>query len=118
AMVVEAPLLTAEEYALIEQPIESARTLPRRAFCDERFFEFEVENLLVNSWIAVGFHDQLPQAGDVRPVNILGRPVLLVRNRAGQLRAFHNIVPYDSCEVVTHEAHGLQEIITPYHGLK
>lgn len=116
-MGVASPLLTEAEYAAIEQPIETARTLPRRAFCDASFFKFEVDHLLVNTWVAIGFSDQIAQTGDVRPMAVLGHPILLVRNRSGKLRVFHNVLPYDGCEAVISEAHALREIVTPYHGL-
>ena len=84
-------LLTPEERAAIRAPIEKARTLPRRAFVDPEFHAFEVEHALKESWLAVTFTTEVPDAGDVTPLTVLGIPVLLVRGRDGIARAFHNV---------------------------
>ena len=76
-------LLTPEERAAIRAPIDKARTLPRRAFVDADFHAFEVEHALKESWFAVTFATELPDAGDVLPLTVLGLPVLLVRGRDG-----------------------------------
>lgn len=109
-------LLTSEERAAIRATIEQARTLPRRAFIDEDFYAFEVEHALKESWFAVTFATEIPNAGDMSPLTVLGLPVLLVRGRDGIARAFHNVCPYDGCEVSIDPQRGVEWIVTPYHG--
>lgn len=111
-------LLTPAERAAVRAPIETARTLPRRAFVDEDFHAYEVEHALKESWFAVTFATEIPGAGDMLPLTVLGLPVLLVRGRDGIARAFHNICPYDGCEVSTGPQSGVETIVTPYHGWK
>ncbi|MCW0181237.1 MAG: aromatic ring-hydroxylating dioxygenase subunit alpha [Zavarzinia sp.] len=111
-----APILTENEAAAIVRPIETARTLPRRAFTDPAFFEFECAGLLANHWLAVAFSAQVPPSGAL-PLDILGQPLLLVRNAAGVLHVFHNVCPYDGTPVVDRATDDLAEIETPYHGL-
>ena len=109
-------LLTPDERAAVRAPIEKARTLPRRAFVDKDFHAFEVEHALKESWFAVTFATELPDAGDMLPLAVLGIPVLLVRDRNGIARAFHNVCPYDGCEVSIGPQRGVETIVTPYHG--
>ena len=111
-------LLTPDERAAVRAPIENARTLPRRAFVDKDFYAFEVEHALKESWFAVTFATELPDVGDMLPLAVLGLPVLLVRDRNGIARAFHNVCPYDGCEVSIGPQRGVETIITPYHGWK
>ena len=108
-------LLSDAEIAAIRRPIESARTFPRRAFTSPEFYAFEVEHLLRTSWMAVAFGAEIAQTGTLVPMDILGEPVLLVRDGI-KLRAFHNIGPYDGCEVAIEPATGLERVVTPYHG--
>ena len=108
-------MLTQEELAAIRAPIESARTLPKRAFVDPAFYRFEEEHLLRPSWLAVGFSVELDK-GSCRPCTVLGVPVLLARDRDGVGRAFHNVCPYDGCEAVLSPLSDVDEIVTPYHG--
>ena len=108
--------LTREELASIRAPIERALTLPARAFTSRAFFDLEVERIFHRRWMAVAFEATLPEPGDMRPVDLLGQPVALVRGDDGTLRAFHNICPYDGCLAVRDEQRGAREIEVYYHG--
>jgi choline monooxygenase len=116
-MTTHSELLTPQEIADILKPIGSARTLPRRAFYAREFYDFKVGELLTNTWMAVCFAERIPQIGDALPLTVLGQPIVLVRNDRGTIVSFHNIVPYDGCEVLMRPTTGLKEIVTPYHGL-
>jgi choline monooxygenase len=116
-MTINSELLTQHEIADILKPIGNARTLPRRAFYSREFYDFEVSRLLTNTWMAVSFADQIPDIGDARPLTVLEHPIVLVRNETGTIVSFHNIVPYDGCEVLVRPAAQLTEFVTPYHGL-
>jgi len=109
-------LLTDTEIAAMRAPITEARTFPPRAFTSEEFFTYESRSVLSRSWMAIGFGCELPNSGDARPVTVLGEPVLIVRAPDGAVRAFHNICPYDGCEVLLNPASALEEFVTPYHG--
>ena len=109
-------LLTPEERAAIRAPIEKARTFPRRAFVDADFFELEIKHALSESWLAVAFSEEIPDVGDIMVLNAIGYPLLLVRGKDGVARAFHNVCPYDGCEVCIRSQQGVDAITTPYHG--
>tara|TARA_B100000676_G_scaffold306035_1_gene361451 strand:- start:12191 stop:13414 length:1224 start_codon:yes stop_codon:yes gene_type:complete len=109
-------LLTQDERNAIRAPIETARTFPRHAFIDQGFYDFEVRWALAESWLAVAFRTSIPEPGDIEPMTILGYPILLVRDTDGTARAFHNVCPYDGCEVATSSKRGLKTITGPYHG--
>ena len=108
--------LTDSERQAIRAPIHTARTFPRRAFTDPEYFEFEKEHALSESWVAAGFSVTIPDVGDVMPMTVLGYPIILVRGQDSKVRAFHNICPYDGCEVSIAPQSGLEQIETPYHG--
>ena len=108
-------MLTQEELVAIRAPIESALTLPKRAFVDPEFYRFEEEHLIRPSWLAVAFSAELDK-GACQPYTVLGFPVLLARDRDGIGRAFHNVCPYDGCEVALSPLSDIDEIVTAYHG--
>jgi len=105
-----------EQYAAIQAPLEKARTLPRSAFTSDAFFELEVKQIFSRRWIALCFNQQLPNVGDLLPVEFSGIPLLVVRGDDGALRVFHNIVPYDGCLAIINPMIAQKEITTPYHG--
>jgi len=108
--------LTREELASIRAPIERALTLPARAFTSRAFFELEVERIFHRHWMALAFERTLPEPGDMRPIELFGQPIALVRGDDGTLRAFHNMCPYDGCLAVRDERRGAREIEIYYHG--
>ena len=108
--------LTREELESIRAPIERALTLPARAFTSRAFFDLEVERIFHRHWMALAFERTLPEPGDMRPIELFGQPIVLVRGDDGTLRAFHNMCPYDGCLAVRGEQRGAREIEVYYHG--
>ena len=108
--------LTREELASIRAPIDRALTLPARAFTSPTFFDLEVERIFNRRWMALAFEGTLPEPGDMRPLELFGQPLALVRGDDGVLRAFHNVCPYDGCLAVRSEQRGAREIEIYYHG--
>jgi choline monooxygenase len=110
------PRLTEAEIAAVRAPIEQARTLPSHAFTSPEFFDFEADRVLRNAWMAVAFSDQVQHVGDAITLQILGEPIAVVRLASGEAHAFHNVCPYDGCEVLLESATSLDQFVTPYHG--
>ena len=108
--------LTREELASIRAPIDRALTLPARAFTSASFFDLEVERIFNRRWMALAFEGTLPEPGDMRPLELFGQPLALVRGDDRVLRAFHNVCPYDGCLAVRSEQRGAREIEVYYHG--
>ena len=109
-------LLSQQQLEAINAPIEKARTLPAEAFYSEAFYKAERENIYSKHWIAALFEHDIAEPGQAVPFEICEMPLLAVRDLDGQLRVFHNIVPYDGCLAVINAAEGLEQIVTPYHG--
>jgi len=70
-------------------PLESS--LPTDWYRDDAIFKLERERIFWREWIAVCRDEELPGAGAHRVLNVLGQSLILVRNRAGELRAFYNV---------------------------
>ena len=75
----------------VKAPIEQARGLPNAFYTDEDVFEAEKRVVFAQGWAAVGFGKDVPGAGDVKPVEFLGQPLLLVRGKDMQLKVFQNV---------------------------
>ena len=66
--------------------------------------------------MAFCFETSLPQPGEMRPTELFGMALLVVRGDDGRLRVFHNVCPYDGCLAVRHPQQGVSEIEVYYHG--
>lgn len=98
------------------RPLCDARTLPREAFLDQRFYSLECERIFRRHWLACCFATDIQESGDAFPFSLLNMPLLAIRDEHGRARTFHNISPYDGCPLQMEQAQGLKRLISPYHG--
>jgi len=108
-------MLTATEFQAINQPIDTATGLPNRAYRSADWAEAERDNLLAMTWTCIGFVDDL-EPGWAGPIDLLGVPLLQVRDSAGISRVFHNVCRHRGIRLVTEKrklARG--GIVCPYH---
>src|SRR5689334_17767546 len=77
-------------YAKTRLPVLDAETLPPWSYTSQQFYDREVERVFKASWNFIGREDELPKAGDYAAYDLVGEPLLIVRDRAGALRAFAN----------------------------
>jgi Rieske 2Fe-2S family protein len=66
-------------------------TLPSSWYTSERVFALEKERIFCRDWICVAREEELAEPGAWRVLEVLGESLLLLRNRAGVLRAFYNV---------------------------
>ena len=60
--------------------LKRASTLPAQAYTSEEFFAWEVEHLLRGGWQCLGQISQIPKAGDFLNLDLLGEPLIVVRD--------------------------------------
>ena len=90
--------------------------LPGKAYTSQALLEREFERLFAPSWIYVGHLHEIPNPGDAQPVNLLGLPILVVRNAEGRIRALHNVCRHRGTRVISELCRGLKSLVCPYHG--
>jgi choline monooxygenase len=108
--------LTPREIAAARAPIEKAWTLPARAFLSEEFLRLEIERIFRRHWMGLAFEITVPDAGDMRPVELFGMPLAIIRGDDDRVRVFHNVCPYDGCPAVLEARRGATHVEVLYHG--
>ena len=108
-------VIGAEALAAFETLGPVARGLPSTAYTSEAFFALENERIFPDSWVLAGFAHELDRAGDASPVTVAGKPVLLVRDARGQIRAFHNVCRHRCLKLVDKPGNVGKAIRCPYH---
>src|SRR5262245_12971580 len=103
-----------ETYQATRRPLELASTLIPDCYREIDFHDIERERVFAAGWVCVGYTAQVRQPGDVLPAQVAGQPLLIVRDKAGQLRAFYNVCRHRGSLLV--DAAGNQSVIRcPYH---
>ncbi len=95
-------------------PTGEALGLPGNIYGDD-FYELEKRELFPKLWAAVAVGAQLPQAGDLLPVELAGRPLLLVRGKDETIRCFHNICRHRAMRLVDAPCRTGARITCPWH---
>ncbi len=99
----------------VMSPIETANGLPNACYVDDAMFVHERNSLFRESWAAIGFCKDIPHPGMVRPVDLLGTPMLMVRNAEGKINVFENVCRHRGM-ILVNEPRQLRGLITcPYH---
>ncbi|MBL7498385.1 aromatic ring-hydroxylating dioxygenase subunit alpha [Frankia sp. CNm7] len=57
----------------------------------------------------------MPDAGDVHPMMVAGRPLVMVRGEDGQVRVFHNVCRHRGMRLVDAPARGRRRVQCAYH---
>ena len=92
-----------------------ACSLPAAAYTSAEFFGAEMEHVHRRGWFFLGRADEVPSPGDYRALDTVAGPVLLVRDTAGELRAFANCCRHRGSRLL--EGSGNRRaIVCPYHG--
>jgi choline monooxygenase len=68
-----------------------AHGLPGEAYTSDSFMQLEHEQLFANHWVFVGYAHQLAQSGDVKPIQVGGLPLFVLRDQQGRIVVFHNV---------------------------
>ena len=89
--------------------------MPAKSYIDEDFWKKECETVLSNGWLFVGFSHEFKKSGDVIPITIADRPILLIRNSANEITAFHNVCSHRCLKLVNEKKNVGKIIQCPYH---
>ena len=103
------------DLAAVTRPVAEARGLPNRHYTDPATFEREAAALFFRTWAGIGFAAECPEPGDAKPVTFLGQPLLMVRDRQGELRVFQNICRHRGMILVEQPTKIQRAIRCPYH---
>jgi choline monooxygenase len=73
------------------RPFSNARAMPPEIYTSADMLAVEQERLFRKEWICVGRASAIAEPGAYLTYEIAGQPVIIVRDRAGNVRAFSNV---------------------------
>ncbi len=97
------------------RPIEQANGLPNAHYLDDTVFLEERDALVFDNWAGLAVAADVPEVGDAKPITFMGLPLLLLRDKAGQVRVFQNICRHRGMVLVETPRKIEGAIRCPYH---
>jgi phenylpropionate dioxygenase-like ring-hydroxylating dioxygenase large terminal subunit len=100
--------------ANVAVPFDKARAMPKSVYTSPEFAAQELTHIFARDWLCAGRADALPNHGDYLTMTISGEPIIVLRDREGQLRAMSNVCRHRMSTLL--EGRGnTRSIICPYH---
>lgn len=89
--------------------------LPQALYNDAEVFDFDMTAIYGTSWLMAGYECELPKAGSYISLMIGKWPVLIVKGRDGEIRAFHNSCRHRGSILCAAGSGSAPKIVCPYH---
>jgi len=96
------------------QPFESAHAMPPEVYTTEVFVAEELEHVFSKDWYCVGRADALSNSGDYTTCDLAGQPILVIRDRDGELRGLSNVCLHRMSTLLDGRGN-TRSIVCPYH---
>jgi len=107
-------IFSPEHYKDTRKPLHEASTLPGWCYVDNEWYEREVEMLFKKNWICVGRVEQVPKAGDYYSIEIVGQPLIVIRDETQQVKV-HSALCRHRGAIITEGAGHCRALVCPYH---
>ena len=95
--------------------IDRANGLPNECYINDDYFKIERERVFFNNWVVIGVSSSVPEVGDAKPFNLMGIPLLILRDKKNKIRVFHNVCSHRGMILVNEECKLKNTIRCPYH---
>lgn len=79
--------------------VAEASTLPAELYTSPDVLEFEREALFAREWLCVGRAERIPEPGDWFTVTLCDEPIVVVRDKEGQVRALSAVCQHRAMQV-------------------
>lgn len=88
----------------------------RDYYLNPEIFELEMERIFKRSWLCIGHDSQVPEPFDFVTTSLAGQPVILTRDRDGEVHLMFNRCTHRGAQICTRPNGNAQRFECPYHG--
>jgi phenylpropionate dioxygenase-like ring-hydroxylating dioxygenase large terminal subunit len=95
-------------------PLNRSFGIPMAAYGSQALYDLEVKHLFRPNWLLLGRGDQVAQPNSYLSIDLVGEPLLLCRDGAGELHVFSRLCPHRGMELVEGSGQA-KTLVCPYH---
>ena len=100
--------------ALLSQRLPG-HNLPQQFYTDPDIYAFDLHAIFFRSWIMVGFEAELAHPGAYLATAIGNSPIVVLRDRRGEIVGFHNICRHRGAQICKTGSGTVTRLVCPYH---
>lgn len=101
---------------LVEDKTQHIYKLNRAAFTDAELFDLEMEHIFEGNWIYLAHESQIPNVNDYLTTQIGRQPIVITRNKAGELNAIINACSHRGATLCRHKKGNKANFTCTFHG--
>jgi benzoate/toluate 1,2-dioxygenase subunit alpha len=101
---------------LVEDGEQHIYRLNRAAFTEPSLFELEMKHVFEGNWIYLAHESQIPNPNDYFTTHIGRQPVVITRNKQGELNALINACSHRGAVLCRHKRGNKSSFTCPFHG--
>ena len=108
-------ILDLNKIEAVNKPIDKAHGLPNECYTSKKYLMIERERVFQDKWIGIGIGSSVPNPGDALPYNLLGIPLIILRDKESKIRVFHNVCSHRGYKLLDKPCSLKNLLRCPYH---
>jgi len=108
-------ILDIEKIKAVSHSIEKAHGLPNECYTNREYLMFERERVFMDKWTVIGVGSSVPNVGDAKTYNLLGIPLIILRDKEKRIRVFHNVCSHRGFKLLNEPCSLKNVLRCPYH---
>ena len=108
-------VLDIKKIEAVNQAIEEAHGLPNECYTSPEYLAIERDRVFMDKWTVIGVGSSIPNLGNAIPYNLLGIPLIILRDKGNKIRVFHNVCSHRGFQLLD-RPNSLKNVLKcPYH---
>ena len=107
--------ISLEKLEVVCNSIEDAHGLPNECYLEGGYTKFERKLLFEDKWVVIGVASNLKQKGEAVPFNLLGIPLIILKDKNDKIRVFHNVCSHRGYKLLNEPCKIKNALRCPYH---
>ena len=108
-------IIKKEKLDIVKKPIEKSHGLPNECYTSNEYTRIERKKLFEEKWVVIGIASSIPKKGDAKPFDLLGIPIIILRDKNNKIRVFHNVCSHRGYKILQESCKIKNLIRCPYH---
>jgi Rieske 2Fe-2S family protein len=107
-----------QDFSRVRQLLQARRpghAMPQALYTSEEVFRFDLKEIFGRSWVLAGLECEIPSPGAALALNVGGSPIVVLRDRKGEIRGFHNSCRHRGAMVCPAGRSQKPVLVCPYH---